>query len=66
MNLQRYKEIVQKSKPKTSKIKKILFSFISGGVIGIIGQFLLFTLVNLNVFQKKIEVLTVLQIFHIL
>ena len=53
MNLQRYKEIVQKSKPKTSKIKKILFSFISGGVIGIIGQFLFFVFNNLLKIDTK-------------
>ena len=42
MNLSRYKEIVDNCKPNTPRFKNILFAFLGGGLVGLIGQFLFF------------------------
>ena len=42
MNLEKYKKIVDRNSKKEKSIKNIIISFISGGIIGLIGQ--LFTM----------------------
>ncbi len=42
MNNEEYKEIVDRILPKKIKIKKLVISFFIGGLIGLIGQLLMF------------------------
>lgn len=41
MNIEKYKKICKKNTPKENNLKKLLVSFIVGGLIGVLGQFLM-------------------------
>ena len=41
MNIEKYKKICEKHTPKENNLKKLLVSFIVGGLIGVLGQFLM-------------------------
>lgn len=46
MNKERYKEITNKIVPKEDKVKNGLMAFLVGGLIGLIGQIIVFVLEN--------------------
>lgn len=46
MNKERYKEITNKIVPKEDKLKNGLIAFLTGGIIGFIGQLIVFILEN--------------------
>lgn len=50
MNKKEYGEYIKKFHPKENKLKKYLVSFIIGGIVGILGQFLIdFYIKTLNI-----------------
>lgn len=53
MNKKRYKDLIAKHTPKEGKIFNVMKAFIIGGILGIIGQFLIDLYRCLNIPQKE-------------
>ena len=47
MNSRKYKELVEQSTPKENKLTNLFISFISGGIIGLIGTFIYLRLLSM-------------------
>lgn len=55
-----YKKIIKRHKPKDDKLKHAVISFISGGIIGILTNFLVFIFNKLGMSSKDTTILVML------
>ena len=53
MNIQKYNEIAENLKPKVNTFKNAFYAFLCGGVIGALGQLLLFFYMNYLSYNEK-------------
>lgn len=53
MNYEKYKELTSKIVPKEDRLKNAIISFFVGGIMGLLGQIIVFTLVNRMDFKEK-------------
>ena len=53
MNEEKYKELTSGIVPKEDRLKNAIISFLVGGIMGLLGQIIVFTLVNRMDFKEK-------------
>lgn len=62
MNEESYKKIVKKYTPKENKIKNYIISFISGGIVGVIGELLIRFYMLLNFSNESATTLMIITV----
>lgn len=53
MNKQKYQKLIEKHSPKENKVKNMIIAFVVGGLIGVLGQFLVDLYMKVGTISKE-------------